>query len=115
MPAAGLAGHRPKDTMTDQDHDTIFATMCRHAHEILAGTKSDSPTVSLDELEAHSEVGFYDLRKLCEERPDALKAAGLGFDGKRFLYPADNPPLALSPEPTDDAPTWSSLATRLLR
>ena len=79
--------------MTDEDWRHILATTIRHATEHLDATKSPRPTVMLDELEEHSEVGYADLRRLCLAHPDVLNGAGLRYDDEhRLLYRAEDPP-----------------------
>lgn len=85
--------------MTATDWNEIFEAMIRHAHEMLAATKSEPATVMLDELEEHSAVGFYDLRSLCLEAPDELADAGLVYDDEHRLLRRAGPP---KPESTDD-------------
>jgi hypothetical protein len=79
--------------MTDADWREILATTVRHATEFLDDCKSDHPTVMLDELEEHSEVGYFDLRRLCLERPDEFTKAGLAYDDEhRLLHRIGDPP-----------------------
>lgn len=90
--------------MTADDWRKIAATTARHATEILDDCKSDHPTVMLDELEEHSEVGYADLRRICLEHPEILAGAGLAYDDEhRLLYRAeDTPPRCTRPEHEDD-------------
>jgi hypothetical protein len=79
--------------MTDADWSQILATTIRHAKEFLDDCKSEHPTVMLDELEEHSEVGYFDLRQLCLDHCKALTRAGLVYDDEhRLLHHVDSPP-----------------------
>jgi hypothetical protein len=89
--------------MTTEDWAEILATTIRHAAEHIGACKSDHPTVMLDELEEHSAVGYYDLRRLCLENPADLAEAGLVYDDQhRLLHRADSPPIRWGePKPSE--------------
>lgn len=74
------------------DRTRILVTTIRHAHEMLAATKSDSPTVFLAELEEHSDATLDELRRVCLDHPDDLAEAGLTYDDEhRLLHRAGDP------------------------
>ena len=78
--------------MSIEDWDEIFEAMARHAKEYLTDCRSEPATVMLDELEEHSAVGHYDLRRLCLERRSALAKAGLAYDDEHRLLRHVDPP-----------------------
>lgn len=86
--------------MTTDDWDEIFDSLVRQAR---AALDKGAASVSLDDLEERSMVGFYDMRLLFTGRKKALLVAGLAFDADHLTHldqehavPLDAPTPAVS-------------------
>jgi len=81
--------------VTAEDWDEIFWRLVVAAQRAF---DNGAPSVHLDDLEEGCTVGFYDMRALCRERPEALLRAGLTFAADR-LCQTDQPGQDPDPPP----------------
>jgi hypothetical protein len=87
--------------VTTEDWDEIFDSLVKRTR---AALDKGAASVSLDDLEERSMVGFYDMRLLFTGRKKALLAAGLAFDGDR-LSRLDQEPTVPLDAPSPAVPT----------